>query len=67
EGRALVAAAEGAGVALQVGYLQRFNPAFIACRPRIVRPRFIESIRIAPFAGRGVDVDVVLDLMSHDL
>ncbi|MEE8433255.1 MAG: Gfo/Idh/MocA family oxidoreductase [bacterium] len=52
---------------LQVGYLERFNPAFLACRPRIKGPRFIETLRISPFAGRGVDVDVVLDLMSHDL
>jgi predicted dehydrogenase len=68
EGEALVAEAQARGVALQVGYVQRFNPAFLACRPRIVNPRFIESIRIQPYgAGRGADVDVVLDLMSHDL
>lgn len=52
---------------LQVGYLERFNPAFLACLPRIEGPRFIETLRIAPYAGRGMDVDVVLDLMSHDL
>ena len=68
EGEALVAEAQARGLALQVGYVQRFNPAFVACRPRIVNPRFIESIRIQPYgAGRGADVDVVLDLMSHDL
>ena len=52
---------------LQVGYLERFNPAFLACLPRIEAPRFIETLRISPYVGRGVDVDVVLDLMSHDL
>jgi predicted dehydrogenase len=68
EGEALVAEARARGLVLQVGYVQRFNPAFVACRPRIAQPRFIESIRIQPYgAGRGADVDVVLDLMSHDL
>jgi predicted dehydrogenase len=68
EGEALVAEARRRGLALQVGYVQRFNPAFVACRPQIARPRFIESIRIQPWnLGRGADVDVVLDLMSHDL
>jgi predicted dehydrogenase len=68
QGEALVAEAERRGLALQVGYVQRFNPAFVACRPRIAQPRFIESIRIQPYyGGRATDVDVVLDLMSHDL
>lgn len=67
EGEALVAEAQRRGRVLQVGYVQRFNPAFQACRPRIAEPRFIEAIRIAPWSGRGTDVDVVLDLMSHDL
>jgi predicted dehydrogenase len=52
---------------LQVGYLERFNPAFVACRPRIGKPHFIETLRIHSFLERGSDVDVVLDLMSHDL
>lgn len=63
----LVAEAERRGVVLQVGYLERFNPAFQACLPHVERPRFIECLRISAYAGRGVDVDVVLDLMSHDL
>jgi hypothetical protein len=67
EGQALVAEAERRGLVLQVGYVQRFSPAFLACRPRIARPRFIEALRIHPYSGRGADVDVVLDLMSHDL
>jgi predicted dehydrogenase len=67
QAEALVAQARRAGTVLQVGYLERFNPALVACQPRIDHPQFIEAIRIAPYGGRGVDVDVVLDLMSHDL
>ena len=67
EAAELVAIAERRGTILQVGYLERFNPAFLAARPRIRAPRFIEAIRIASFKERGIDVDVVLDLMSHDL
>jgi predicted dehydrogenase len=63
----LVSLAQRKGVLLQVGYLERFNPAVVACRPRIGRPQFIETLRIASFSERGADVDVVLDLMSHDL
>lgn len=67
QARELVALAEQRGLILQVGYLERFNPAYAAARPRIHRPQFIEAIRIANFKERGIDVDVVLDLMSHDL
>jgi len=67
EGRVLVERAESSGLVLQVGYLERFNPAYAACQNRIGQPQFIEAIRIAPFVERGADVDVVLDLMSHDL
>jgi predicted dehydrogenase len=63
----LVTLAARKNVVLQVGYLERFNPAFTACREQIRTPHFIESLRIHPFSGRGSDVDVVLDLMSHDL
>ena len=52
---------------LRVGHLERFNPALVAVRDRIVAPRFIECHRLAPFKPRGTDVDVVLDLMIHDL
>jgi len=52
---------------LQVGHLQRFNPAFRALERSIGRPIFIETERLAGFKERGVDVDVVLDLMIHDL
>ena len=67
QGEALVSLARRHERILQVGYLERFNPAFLACLPRIKCPRFIETIRISPYVGRGADVDVVLDLMSHDL
>ncbi|HEY2775652.1 MAG TPA: Gfo/Idh/MocA family oxidoreductase [Candidatus Binatia bacterium] len=65
--RAIVDAAEKAGVLLQVGHLERFNPAF-ADLPQIAgHPRFIECHRLSPFAGRGSDTDVVFDVMIHDL
>ncbi len=67
EAERLVRCAERAGVLLQVGHLERFNPAF-ADLPRIAgSPRFIECHRLSPFAGRGADTDVVFDVMIHDL
>jgi len=63
----LVAAAEGRGLVLQVGHLERFNPALLAADELLRAPRFIESHRLAPFNPRGTDVDVVLDLMIHDI
>ncbi len=52
---------------LQVGHLERFNPAVRALEPLLHNPRFVESVRIAPYNARGTDVDVVLDLMIHDI
>ncbi|MCF8057209.1 MAG: Gfo/Idh/MocA family oxidoreductase [Desulfocapsa sp.] len=52
---------------LQVGHLERFNPALVAMEPSLTVPVFIESQRISTFKNRGVDVDVVLDLMIHDI
>ncbi len=52
---------------LQVGHLERFNPALVAMEPSLTIPVFIESQRISTFKNRGVDVDVVLDLMIHDI
>jgi len=63
----LVAVAEARGLELRVGHLERFNPALVAVRDRIVRPRFMECHRLAPFKPRSTDVDVVLDLMIHDI
>jgi predicted dehydrogenase len=52
---------------LQVGHLERFNPALVAMEPSLTVPVFIESQRISTFKNRGVDVDVILDLMIHDI
>jgi len=54
-------------VRLQIGHLERFNPVFTEFQQLIDRPKFIENIRIAPFPKRGTDVDVILDLMIHDI
>ena len=52
---------------IQVGHIERFNPAFCAFNKESVNPEFIESHRLAPFNIRGTDVDVILDLMIHDI
>ncbi|HWO43033.1 MAG TPA: Gfo/Idh/MocA family oxidoreductase, partial [Candidatus Eisenbacteria bacterium] len=67
QGRELVELAERGGVVLQVGHLERFNPAIRRLDGVIRQPRFIECHRLAPFVERGTDVDVVLDLMIHDI
>jgi predicted dehydrogenase len=63
----LVAAARKRGVLLQVGHIERFNRAIRAAKPYLVEPRYMESMRLAPFQPRGTDVAVILDLMIHDL
>jgi len=67
EGESLIELARRAGRVLQVGHLERFNAAVQAVQPTLTVPRFIESARLAPFKYRGTDVDVVLDLMIHDI
>jgi len=67
EARDLISRAETQGVILQVGHLERFNPAFTAMKAVLDRPVFFEVRRIAEFKGRGHDVDVVRDLMIHDI
>jgi predicted dehydrogenase len=67
EARELVSLAAARKRILQVGHLERFNPAFRAIKQMLIAPRFFEVRRIAKFAGRGHDVDVVLDLMIHDI
>jgi predicted dehydrogenase len=52
---------------LQVGHVERFNPALLAARETLTTVRFIECHRLAPFKGRGADVNVILDVMIHDL
>jgi predicted dehydrogenase len=67
EARELVATAARCAKVLQVGHLERFNPAILAVEGLLDRPRFVESNRLAPFKPRGTDVSVVLDLMIHDI
>ena len=67
EADAMRAAAERAGVRLQVGQVERFNPALLASRPHVTRPKFIEAHRLALFQPRSLDIDVVFDLMIHDI
>lgn len=63
----LIRIAEEANVKVQVGHVERFNPAFVAAVPFITQPLFIETHRLAQFNPRGTDVPVILDLMIHDL
>lgn len=63
----LIAIAKHHHIILQVGHLERFNKAIAALDPVLHNPRFIESLRLAPFKLRGIDVNVVLDLMIHDI
>ncbi len=67
EAKELIEIAKREGRILQVGHLERFNPAFRTMERHLTRPVFFEARRIAQFAGRGHDVDVVLDLMIHDI
>jgi predicted dehydrogenase len=67
EAKDMVATARKNGCVLQVGHLERFNPAIVAAVQRMTTPRFVESHRLAPFKQRGTDVSVVLDLMIHDI
>jgi predicted dehydrogenase len=63
----LIEAAADAGVVLAIGHTERFNPALAAARPLITDPRFIEVHRLGTFPERSLDIDVVFDLMIHDL
>jgi predicted dehydrogenase len=72
EGEALLAALASARAAkpalvAHVGHLERFNPAVKALRERGFRPRFLEAVRVSPFPMRSLEVDVVMDVMIHDL
>ncbi len=67
EARQLIRLAREANVKVQVGHVERFNPAFQAAVPYLTKPMFIETHRLAQFNPRGTDVSVVLDLMIHDL
>ncbi len=63
----LISVAQHSGVVLQVGHIERFNPAFLQIAQMPLMPMFIESHRLAPFTPRGADVAVILDLMIHDI
>jgi predicted dehydrogenase len=67
QARELAGLARSSGRILQIGHLERFNPAVIRLRTIVDHPRFVECHRLAPFTERGTDVDVILDLMVHDL
>lgn len=63
----IIEAAEKNNLIVQVGHLERYNPGIIAAAKMISGPLFIEAERLSPFLGRGIDVDVTLDLMIHDI
>ena len=63
----MIAAATKGGAILQVGHLERFNPALVALRPHVHNPVYFEIHRVGEFTARSLDIDVVLDLMIHDL
>jgi predicted dehydrogenase len=63
----MIDAAQRGGAVLQIGHLERFNPAMVALRPHVRNPVYFEIHRIGEFTARSLDIDVVLDLMIHDL
>src|SRR5688572_29983560 len=63
----VIRAAEKGNALLQVGHLERFNPAMVALRPHVRKPVYFEIHRVGQFTARSLDIDVVLDLMIHDL
>lgn len=67
EAKQLIALANEAEIKIQVGHVERFNPAFTAAKPFFNHPMFIETHRLAQFNPRGTDVPVILDLMIHDI
>ena len=67
DARALSELAHSRGCALQVGHIERFNPAFGALESLLTRPKFIEAHRLSPYPMRSTEIGVVLDLMIHDL
>jgi len=67
EGRRLVEMAREANIKMQVGHVERFNPAFLAIKDVPLNPMFIEVHRLAQFNPRGTEVSVILDLMIHDI
>jgi predicted dehydrogenase len=67
EADSLIQLAKANNLVLQVGHLERFNPAVVAAREYVQQPLFVESHRLASFTERGTEVDVILDIMIHDI
>jgi predicted dehydrogenase len=67
EAEELIALARAKNLVLQIGHLERFSPAFVRALPYINEPMFIEAQRISIFTGRSTDIDVIMDLMIHDI
>lgn len=67
EAERLIEEAEKRGIIIQVGHIERFNPAVLKVYSLIENPVFFEAERLSPFMGRGTDVDIVIDLMIHDI
>ena len=67
EADALIRTAQSRKIVLQVGHVERFNPAFTAAAVHLEQPRYIETVRASGYTGRSIDVGVVLDLMIHDI
>ena len=67
EAQQMIDAAEASGAVFGVGHTERYNPAVAAVRPLLDHPRFIEVHRLGTFPDRSLDIDVVFDLMIHDL
>jgi predicted dehydrogenase len=67
EAQELVAAAESRGLTLQVGHVERFNPAYTAAAPHLERPQYIDATRTSGYTFRSTDIGAVLDLMIHDI
>lgn len=67
EADTMIAAGEKSGAKLMVGQLERFNPAMVALRSHVTKPMYFEIHRVSPYPNRSLDVDVVLDVMIHDL
>ncbi len=63
----MIHSAQKTGAKLMVGHLERYNPAMVALRPHVTKPLYFEIHRVSPFPNRSLDVDVVLDVMIHDL
>lgn len=67
QARELIGLADSRGLVFQVGHLERFSPPFLSAGPLITDPMFMEAQRLSPFTGRSTDIDVIFDLMIHDI